>query len=58
MWEVEEVHGTLYGTSYLIKNTNDQGYLACNAPGGGTLHFMFKDEAMDIVRLLNSCVIR
>ena len=54
MWQVEEVQGTLYGTSYLIRNDRDQGYLSNNSQaGGGTLHFMTRADADIVADILN-----
>lgn len=59
MWLVEEVQGTLYGTSYLIRNDRDQGYLANNCQaGGGALHFMNRAEAQGIADVLNRCDVK
>ena len=59
MWQVEEVQGTLYGTSYLIRNDRDQGYLSNNSQGGGgTLHFLNRAEAEGIAAVLNRSDVR
>lgn len=54
MWEVERVDGTLYGTSYLIRNKETGGYLADNSSGGGAIHFGTEGKANIACRMLNA----